>query len=299
MIKLALTQTSLGRLIGKVPFVSEIYMKKIWSKRMNLFYGLHDNVDSAEDWSAKFSSAGWNDGALAKLLVDRDDVGRGDGGGSMQASQFAVLLWLSKLLKPDMTILDLGGAGGVFYEISKHHNLLTDSQHWHVVDMPRMVELGRKRHAKLKSTGISFGTKLGAAPASDIMLALGCIQYMRDPLGQSGPGFLDELEKAPDYVIVNKIPVWNKPDAWTSQGFITTACPYRIFNRNRLEDYFGARGYTIASSWHVPELDLRVPFHPECSLDHFEGFLATRDAREASAVATPLPASRRRKRHLA
>ncbi|GGF64229.1 hypothetical protein GCM10007301_25050 [Azorhizobium oxalatiphilum] len=291
LIKIALTQTVLGRWAGRLPFLPDLYARKVWSRRMNLFHGLHDSFDAAEAQARRFSAVGWNDSALAKEVIDHEHPVHRGGMDPTQPSQFAVLLWLGKLLRQGMTVLDVGGAGGIAFETAERFDLLDEGHHWHVVDMPRMVEHGRARHARLKSERISFGTDLGRAPPCDLLLALGAIQYMRDPIGQHGPGLLESIRKKPDYILLNKVPVWDGPDQWTNQSFVTTSSPYRIFNRDGLVRYIQRHGYRIAHSWQVRELDLRIPFHPECSLDHFEGFLAVRTDLQPSAKAAPLAAA--------
>ncbi|MGU3497152.1 methyltransferase, TIGR04325 family [Xanthobacteraceae bacterium A53D] len=291
LIKMALTQTFLGSLARRLPFLADLYARAVWSRRMNLFHGLHESFEAAEAHARRFSAVGWNDSALAKEVIDHEHPVHRGGMDPTQPSQFAVLLWLGKLLRRDMTVLDVGGAGGIAFETAKRFDLLDEGHHWHVVDMPRMVDYGRARHARLKSERISFGTDLALAPPSDLLLALGAIQYMRDPFGQYGPGLLESLGKKPDYILLNKVPVWDGPDLWTNQSFVTTSSPYRIFNRDRLMRYVEQHGYRIAHGWQVRELDLRIPFHPECSLDYFEGFLAVRTDLQADAARPRLAAA--------
>ena len=148
--------------LGKIPGVSHLYARTVWSKHMNLFFGLYDSFEDAERAATGFSKVGWNDEGIAKVLVHEDSE---EAPQPFQTSQFAVLLWLTKLLKSGNAILDIGGAGGIFYEICLRYDILPAPLRWHVVDVPEMVKRGIARHQQLKSSMISFGTDLPEIPA--------------------------------------------------------------------------------------------------------------------------------------
>ena len=245
---------------------------------MDLFYGVFDTYAGAAKFTAELKQVGWQNEALAELLVQDADV---DAPKLFQTSQFAVMLQLSKLLRPGSTVLDLGGAGGVFYEICDRYGLLKPPLTWHVVDMPKMVERGRERHAELGSQMISFGTELSQAPEADIMLMLGVIQYMQDPFGEHGQGLLESMATPPDHILINKIPLTDAPDAWSVQNHVTSAAPYRLFNRQKFTAYFERHGYRLRDRWLVPELTANIPFHPQRALKNFEGLYFARSAAPA------------------
>ncbi|GGC58577.1 methyltransferase, TIGR04325 family [Chelatococcus reniformis] len=256
---------------------------------MNLFQGLHQSHGEAEAFAASMKKVGWDDEALAKVLVGDEDQSRSgpELSKSLQTSQFAVMLWLTKLLRPGDTIIDLGGAGGTFYETCTRYGLLDMPVLWHVVDMPEMIVRGRARHEALQSKTISFGSHLAEAPDSDILLALGAIQYMPDPLGETGPGILESMKALPEHVLINKVPLIDDDDVWTVQSHVTTACPYRLFNRRKFMSYFEAHGYRLHDAWHVPEITVEIPFHPERALPGLEGVYFRRDARTRSDRVEP------------
>jgi putative methyltransferase (TIGR04325 family) len=298
IVKAMLMHSTLGAWAGAVPFVPALYVRTVWSKRMNLFFGLFDSFEEAEAFVAGVKKVGWDDEGIAKVLVGGDDlVGAERSEPQMiQTSQFAVMLWLTKLLQPGNTVLDLGGAGGIFYEICTRYGLLDMPLKWHVVDMPEMIKRGRARHDALQSTSISFGSQLPEAPASDIMLMLGAIQYMPDPLGEKGPGVLDALKTLPNHVLINKVPLIDGNDRWTVQNHVTTACPYRLFDRRKLMAYFETRGYRLQDKWYVPEIDIEIPFRPDGALFGLQGLyfrreIAVCDVANEGRESTPLPSS--------
>jgi putative methyltransferase (TIGR04325 family) len=268
VLKAILMHSTLGAWLGKVPGVSQLYAKAIWTKQMNLFFGLYDSFEDAERAAAEFNKVGWDDEGIAKVLVHENSD---EPPQLFQTSQFAVMLWLSKLIKSGTGILDVGGAGGIFYEICMRYGLLAAPLRWHVVDVPEMVKRGIARHQRLNSSMISFGTNLVEAPASDIMLMLGVIQYLPDPLGEKGPGILEAVKELPTHVVINKVPLIDDGEVWTLQNHVTSVMPYRLFSRRKFIEYFEAHGYRLRDRWLVPELNVDIPFHPERSLSVFEG----------------------------
>ncbi len=162
LVKAALMHSAIGRWAGKIPFVRKLYIRYVWSGQMNALYGVFDSFPRAEGFAEGVNQVGWGNDAMAELLVRTSDLAAPQ---TFQTSQFAVMLWLSKLMRQGSTILDLGGSGGIFYEICNRYGLLNSPLRWHVVDMPDMVERGRQRHAGLQSTMISFGSVLSDAPA--------------------------------------------------------------------------------------------------------------------------------------
>jgi len=269
VLKALFTQSSVGTWAGKIPGVPRLYARAVWSKRMNPFFGVYDSFEDAERAATGLNKVGWNDEGIAKVLVHDDDEGPPQ---PFQTSQFAVLLWLSRLLEAGHAILDVGGAGGVFYEICSRYGLLSVPLRWHVVDVPETVKRGIERHQRLKSSMISFGTDLVDAPPADIMLMLGVLQYLPDPLGEKGPGVLEAVKALPAHILINKVSLTDDREMWTIQNCVTTAAPYRFFSREKFMAYFDAHGYRLRDRWLVPEISVTIPFHPERTLPCLEGF---------------------------
>lgn len=278
LFKALLCYSAFGAGLRHVPLVPQLYARRVWSRRMNLMYGVFDSRGEAEAFVAGFGKAGWDDEALAKVLTEGSEPTAAEQPPKvLQTSQFAVMLWLTKLLRPHGTVTDLGGAGGGFYELCARYGLLDPLRRWHVVDMPEVVKRGDERHAALKSSKISFGTDLEAAPPADILLALGCLQYMPDPLGERGPGIVEAVGSSCEAILINKVPLIDGDDVWTAQNYVSAASPYRLFNRQKFLDYFERRGYRQLDRWVVPELTVEIPFHPERAMTELEGFCFMRE----------------------
>lgn len=286
VLRAVFMHSAVGAWVGKIPGVPGFYAKTVWSKRMNPFFGVYDSFEDAERAATGLNKVGWNEEGIAKVLVheDTDEPPQ-----LFQTSQFAVLLWLSKLLKSGNAVLDVGGAGGIFYEICSRYGLLSEPLRWHVVDVPETVKRGIERHRRLKSSMISFGTDVADAPAPNIMLMLGVLQYLPDPLGEKGPGILEALKELPSNILINKVSLTDDREIWTIQNYVTTATPYRFFSRQKFMDYFEARGYRLRDRWLVPEISVSIPFHPERTLPHLEGFHFERQPVPAAQQPTQQP----------
>ncbi|GGC71899.1 methyltransferase, TIGR04325 family [Chelatococcus reniformis] len=290
LLKALLCHSVFGAWLRRLPFAQRLYARIVWSRRMNLMFGVFDSFGEAEAFAAGFGKVGWNDAALAKVLVEGTRPAASPAPPKvLQTSQFAVMLWLMKLLHSRGTVTDLGGAGGGFYELCVQYGLLDRLTRWHVVDMPEVVKRGNERHRALGSSKISFGTDLKAAPRADILLALGSLQCMADPLGERGPGILEGVRASSDVVLINKVPLIDGDDVWTAQNYLSSASPYRLFNRRKFFAYFERHGYRVVDRWAVPELAIEIPFHPERVMTELEGFCFMHD----SAIADGSLTSRR------
>jgi putative methyltransferase (TIGR04325 family) len=277
LFKAILMHSVLGRWLGKLPFTKNLYLRYVWPGRMNVLFGIFDSFSHAERFAGSISNVGWEDEKLAKMVVP-------DAGSAapqmFQTSQFAVMLWLSKLMRRGDTILDFGGGGGGFYEICNRYGLLEAPLRWHIVDMPDIVERGRERHEALQSRMITFGSVLADAPHANTMLMLGVMQYLPDPLGEEGLGLLETLPTLPEHILINKIPLTDTPDAWTVQNLVSSVSAYRFFNRKRFMEYFESHGYSLKDRWSVPEVELEIPFHPERTMSGLEGLYFKRGITE-------------------
>lgn len=283
VLKALLMHSALGAWLGKIPGVQRLYAKFVWTRQMNGFLGAYGSFENAERAATGLKKVGWNDEGIASVLVHETMEAAPK---TFQTSQFAVMLWLSKLLESDDTVLDVGGAGGVFYEICSRYRLLPARSHWHVVDVPEMVKRGIERHRQLNSSSISFGTELALAPPSHILLMLGVLQYLPDPLGEKGPGVLETITALPSYILINKIALLDDDEVWIIQNHVTSAMPYRLFNRRKFMAYFEAHGYRLRDGWTVPEINLDIPFHPERAVPFLEGLYFERE---------PMPAMHERR----
>lgn len=272
-MKALLTQSAVGDFLGRVPFLPQLYAKRIWHGRMDHYFGVYGSYEEAEAVAARFATSTWDDDTLAAVLVeDAPDTDRQETK-PFRPSYYPYLLWLMKVLKPGEQIVDLGGAGGIGFEIFTRYAQMPERARWHIVDVPALTARGRSRHGEDHPV-LSFGEALADAPDCDVLVSAGCIQYMRDPLGEIAQ--MIERPKAPTYVLLNKVPLTPGPTYWTLQNLVSVVSPYQVFNRDRLIAFFHERGYKVRDEWTTPDISVNIPFHSDKVVPHLDGFMFVR-----------------------
>lgn len=275
LLKMLLTRSAAGDLLGRIPGMGDLYARAVWRRSMNLFFGVYGTFDEALAAAARYDRTGWDDPGIAALLVPDapwlpSEPGRDPLPPDLfQPSFYAVFLWLSALLREGSQIVDFGGAGGIGFELYARYRTLPAGARWHVVDLPALVERGCRRHAERQDV-LTFGTDLSEAPACDILLASGCLQYVADPVNREG-GILSLLRGRPAHLLINKVPFVDGPGFVTLQALGKTIAPYHVFNRAAFLDTFAAQGYRLHDEWHVAELSADIPFHSGRHVADFRG----------------------------
>ncbi len=281
MRKLAMslmTTTSLGRWAR--PLLRKPYERRYWSRGMNLMSGVFPSFEEALRHAPPGRPTGWDEkGIAANIVGDKAPArARNDSNGLPvllhQPSTFAVLLWLNKVLKPGARVVDVGGASGLTYWHYRHYFDLPPGVTWTVVDVPEVI--GRAKHlaAKRGVEKLLFCEDLAALGECDVLMSLGCIQYM-SPTALAT--FMEAAQRART-VIVNKIPLIDGPDFWTLQSLGTTFAPYQVANRVRFLRAFADIGLDVCDAWDVPELNISIPFEPGHHVPSLNGLVLRRRA---------------------
>lgn len=271
-----MTTTGLGRLAR--PLLRKRYEQRYWSRGMNLMSGVFPSYEEALRHAPLGRPTGWDEMGIAENLVGSKMPSRAatDAGELpvllQQPSAFAVLLWLNKVLKPGARIVDVGGASGLTYWHYRNYFELPPGVTWTVVDMPRITARARDLAARMGATNLSFSEDLASLDECDVLMSLGCIQYMSP---QAFSDFKRAAQRA-RIVIVNKIPLIDGPDYWTLQCLRTTFAPYRIANRAEFLREFAEIGLEVCDAWSVPELSIEIPFEPAHYVPSLNGIVLCR-----------------------
>lgn len=161
-----------------------------------------------------------------------------------------VLYWLSKLIPVSKCLLDAGGHMGTKYRAFRGHLPLEGSFRWVVYDVPAIVRTGRERAKKDGLDKLEFIDNLKDAPAADVFLGSGLLQYLDIPFGD----LLRQLPVMPRHLVLNKVATHDQPTAFTLENLSRAEVPYQIRNHNEFLEELNSLGYEIVDRWLIPYL---------------------------------------------
>jgi len=262
LVKVALAQTPIGRVLGHVPLIEKAYTYHAL-RRTNyagLFAGVYESYAAALRRIPASRNRGWDNQESAQIWLSKID--------HMQPAAYAPFFWLWKVLREGSTIVDYGGSIGLSYYSYTARRPLPPSVRWIVVEVPHLVSAGKQVARREAATQLYFESDLRAVPPCDILFSAGALQYVEESVA----GVLEKLSTRPTHILINKLPLTTGRGYWTLQNFGTAVSPYRVYNEREFLGYFEAAGYFLRDRWSVSELSCSVPFHPECFVPTFSGF---------------------------
>jgi putative methyltransferase (TIGR04325 family) len=227
------------------------------------FRGVYADFASAAAAAPRTKPLGYDNEATAALLTEERY--------RIHDSDFPILFWLSRLLREDSRIFDLGGNVGLSFYAYRPYLPLPKGCQWLVYDVPAVVRAGRAILAADPAPQLSFTSSYEALQGAEILLAAGSLQYVEEPLH-----FLRSTTPLPTHVLLNKMPIYEQPSALTIQATGASFCPYHLFNRCELLNAFAAHGYELVHSWQNPTLGCHIPTFPEHSIEAYSGFYLRR-----------------------
>ncbi len=236
------------------------------------FRGVYGSFEEAMRNAPAGKSVGYDNEAAATFLPAC---------GSLIPSDYPVLFWLGPAMKEGAAIFDLGGYVGISYYSYRGYLQYPPGLRWTIYDVPAVLEAGRKLAAERESLGLHFTDNLQDANGADVMLALGSLQFIERPLAES----LSALQRPPEHLILNKLPLADGPQFVTLQNFGPGVCPNYIFNRKAFTDSLVSSGYEVIDTWDNAEFACHIPFHPDKYVPRYSGmYLRLRpDRRRESA----------------
>ncbi len=262
VIEILLARLPTGRILGKLPLLPRLYARAVFARRdhTGLFMGVYGSY--AEAYAAIPASrlAGWDHEETSTLWVGNI--------APMQLSTYPVLFWLDRLYKEKSALLDVGGSIGLTYYAYRRYAAIPNAATWSVIEVPKICEQGTRIAERERAQGLSFSSDLARAAPADILLSAGVLQFMEHSL----PGLLESLPNKPRYLLLNKIPITQRPDCWTLHNYGPAVTPNRLFNEQSFLSYFEGHGYQLRDRWEVENLDTLIPFHPELYIPRFNGF---------------------------
>ena len=232
------------------------------------FHGVYGSFDEAAAAVPPSRPGSYDNDASAGMYVGWHEVTDYD---------YPALFWLHEWVRsrPCERVVDLGGSTGIKFRAFEPLLGLSETSRWLVVDVEAVAKLGRRlAEDEGLSDRLAFSSEWADASGCDVLLASGSLQYLPRSLGE----LLDALEEPPARVVVNTTPVHAERSFFTLNSIGTAVCPYRVTARDELIEQVSAAGYVLRDSWRNPGKELRMPYAPELSLQHYAGFCFDRVA---------------------
>lgn len=187
----------------------------------------------------------------------------------IRTSDYPVVYWLQKMLRPGLRIFDWGGnVGHSFYAFGNYLEF-PPGVTWTICDVPEVTRVGEAVAREWGASGLQFTNDPTECDGADVLLISGALQYI--PLA-IGP-FLRSLHAKPASVFINRTPVHATRGFFTLQDIGPAVCPYQIFAESQLIGTMAELGYAVRDRWPCEGKSLRIPFHPDDTIPHYTGFL--------------------------
>lgn len=235
------------------------------SKWSRMFRGVYNTVEEARrDIPASFL-VGFDNPAGSTFMGSRC---------ALRESDYPILFWLGRLLKPNSSLLDFGGYLGVSFFAYERYLAYPPGLRWIVYDVDAVVEAGRKIAEREGRAELTFLSNLNGLPAPDILLAAGSIHFLDQPF----TSYLAQLSELPRIILINKLPLWEGEPFVTLHNMGPAMSTYQIFNRPQFIKSITDLGYELKDSWENADFGCYIPFHPEHAVHAYSGLLFQRNA---------------------
>lgn len=236
---------------------------------INQVRGVYANFAEAESAAPRIKPTGYDAANAGNWYVDKLTC--------VQMEDYPVIYWLKSAFADSRSVFEIGGHVGVAYygfsQILEYPRDLT----WTIFDVPSVMAAGEALARERGQTNLHFAhAGLDAVNGADIVMAVGALQYLETNLAT----ILGGCQQLPKHLLINETPVYDGPKFITVQNVGSVYCAYRIFNRQEFLDSLEAMGYRLVHSWTKPRC-LRVPGHPDKTLEHYSGFYFRAEAEKA------------------
>lgn len=190
--------------------------------------------------------------------------------GSLRASDYAVLYWLSRTASDPLRVLDYAGSiGNIYYSYADHLRRLSENLEWIVFDLPNAVEEGQRIAKERGERDIRFTSSLDGLTGTFTVLVSSAFHYWEKSVAE----FVAQLPGQPVHMIVNRVPITKNAATFvTVQNRKTFAVPCMIRNWEEFVSEFADVGYRLVDSWSAPEAKLRMPLFPRHTVPAYSGF---------------------------
>jgi putative methyltransferase (TIGR04325 family) len=186
-------------------------------------------------------------------------------------SDYPVLFWMHSIWSDVRRVFDLGGHVGIAFYAYQRYLRYPEDLRWTVLDVPSVLEQGRRLAAERRESRVFFTGDLESADGADILLAAGSLQFIEEPLHS----MISRVRRRPRHVIVNRTPMYHGDAFVTLHNNGTAICPYGVFNYSEFVGSMDRLGYELVDSWKNcdPGVSCWVAFRPEKSVSQYTGMV--------------------------
>lgn len=184
-------------------------------------------------------------------------------------TDYPLLFWLSKLLRENDIVMELGGSAGHFFYSMQKFNPCPKNVKWIIAELPEAVTLGKEIANERQEKKLFFieSKDIHKAEQIDIFMTAGTLQYMSESLEK----ILIKLKKLPKHVIVHNLPSHKNRNFWTLQNLKQCEVPYQIYSREVLIIKMKSLGYNLIDEW-KNDRKIEIPFHRSIKIEGYLGY---------------------------
>lgn len=232
------------------------------SKWERIFSGVYPSFEAAEKAIPPRKTVGFDHPQAAVFLGLK---------ARLLPSDYPVMYWLRELIGPTTRIFDFGGYSGISYRAYASYLHYPDGMKWMVYDVPAVIAAAKNHQCGTPEAEkhLRFTDNCEDGTGSDIFLASGSLHYCRKSLSD----YVQCLSARPQFLLLNKLPLFAGASFVTLQNMGPAIAPYRVFNSEEFHRDVESLGYRVIDQWSNPDVACYIPFHPDNTVKEFTGML--------------------------
>jgi putative methyltransferase (TIGR04325 family) len=209
---------------------------------------------------------GYDNEEASRLYLGEPDL--------VKPTDYAIFYWLAPLLRQYGALFDFGGNIGRLYFPFRKYLTYPPGMRWMICDVPAVVELGRSVARERGESQLEFTTDLARAEEFDVFFTSGTLQFVEHDLAY----LLSGMSNRPRHLLINRVPMSDRPACFTVHDNGPARHPYYIANRTEFVESLQRLGYVLVDSWRCPESSCRILFHHSRRLRSYTGMYLRREA---------------------
>jgi putative methyltransferase (TIGR04325 family) len=243
------------------PVLGRLYDWRFAGSSYGSFRGVFSSFEEASLTAPRSKPLGFATQDYAQEFADRRS--------RIFSFDYPILFWLAPLLRSPIRLFDYGGHCGTHFYAYGRYVDYSPGLRWVVCDLPEITRHGTELAAEHdQKRQLTFTNRFQDSDNADVLLAAGSLQYVEAPHFWTS---LSRLNSPPKHILINKVPLCDRPTFVTLQNGGPAYHPMYVFNRQEFIDAICSVGYQLIDDWSVPSHAGRIPFHPEASFPAHSG----------------------------